>query len=1757
MANDAQAPDEAAPPTADAVTGATAPASTPPTPEQLQSQGDAPENLPESVTTSQRDSRFGLHITEAFRKETLLGSGALDNFGAGAAARRALRGPQDTEDKEETKDRLLAYKLMPPANSAGDYTAAITGHVIGGLMTPEAFLLPEIKLGTAAWRLAHPVMQRIFGVGTGQGLVNMATDPVVQYHAISAGVQEHYEWLRTALAFPLGFVTGSGFQSLSEMKRVLTGHLTGRPDLPPVPPAPEPPRVWTPEAQAVPVERPPVVSPEAEIGSSRNQAAESPLGEIRPAEEGAPTADAGRTEPGAVTAGEPRAEPGASPTATEGAPGAAPAEPARVKPDREAGIEGGEVAPELLGSRAVTRPEIAQGRREPTVPEAATTTPGERVESIASPQQAMRRLADSLETVISDEKLRIRGAEGEYDTRTATTRLKNVTDVDVFTHEIGHHVEYRIGEPLREIQRDAMAEIGHLVPPELRAQFGPEEMRAEAFAEYMNRFLLSEGLAQREAPNFTRSFTTFMRERYPGVLLEIEQFRAAYNAWENAPSGVALKATIIHPTELAAASSRDTGNPMERGAFGEFLYRLRRQLFDRAEAMNELVRKVAEKRGTIVAAEDNPALLLRRMTHAAQRSFETDMNVGIGGRPHEMRVNNEMVKFSPNDVVEGFTTTRGLYDHYLASEADSYLRSRRALSLLDEYRNGLRDRRPDIGTYADHTSEVARVEAAYPEFKNFAEMLSVIHADDVVRKWSGGLITTEQRDALLRNKTYVPFQRDMRLNEIDLGGATGGPPAGQALGAKQIQRLVGSDRDIISPLSSFVEQMLTTNMRLRENEWSNSLFRVIRELGPDGAYVGEEVPITKTTGTQVDVLEAIGKKLRETGLPREDIDAQLGTLRDAFSGADNMTTLFRTSERGPKDFASTVILTRENGEVKALVLRDTQFARDLHEAYQTTGKVMGDMITRFVAHGSNLLRVGATGNITFAVKNLFVDPLTRVLTDFRIGRTGTALDFVPGLPALKSYAVSLNEFLRIAANDAFEKIERANALFGDHTPLPTRGEPSANDIERALLSREGLIGQTYWQQAVQATQGYSALGHAGIETRLRPALEIARAAIRGRERGDVRAEIGDSARYIREIAAEKYGPDAPALGLRIARDYVLDAAKLATIDPLKTGFGLFKYIAEISEPAGRMAAAREILRYELRAAGVSATERRAFYADPDSVSPEVQGRIIGAIHEAVAGSNGTADFQRSGQVMTGLARLTPFFNANVQGLAAHGETLKFLTTTIAPVTRKQETVQQNRLYGLWHISALMAGSFAWGVLKTQQGDERYQNTPEWQRLRNWVFPATGDINVNIPKPYEYRTYMNVAELTGAYLAGRGEFGDLIKGYGAALLDGLLPPNPLGAGPLSEIPHAVSANFDPFRKRAIVPESLVKASPVLQYDQRTTEAAKLWASFWNHTMEGIGLGDLPLKTRNSVAQVFFSPMMADYTVKAILSGAYTDVKGAVIDPLSGKPTDITNIPGLRAFVSKSLIYGQARSEISENVSRHGGQLTSALVDYRRYSDEGGDPQKYFASLKPDQQVYVAIMAPDRRKDGPGVAQLHPMERMKNVAKVLTDVSRMVDKGRVTSLDDPQGGFTISDQFMRRDLREALGRVHELEARNALILSGDSSWKGAPYKVDEVGALYDKIKTLDPRVYEEIANRYATARVPKFTALYDPATGKGAWPDIVQRLRTEGAGISLRGDNADVRASGFELEGTRTKKVTIRPVPGAVAPPPAQVLQPAAP
>ncbi|TXM64594.1 LPD38 domain-containing protein [Methylobacterium sp. WL120] len=418
-----------------------------------------------------------------------------------------------------------------------------------------------------------------------------------------------------------------------------------------------------------------------------------------------------------------------------------------------------------------------------------------------------------------------------------------------------------------------------------------------------------------------------------------------------------------------------------------------------------------------------------------------------------------------------------------------------------------------------------------------------------------------------------------------------------------------------------------------------------------------------------------------------------------------------------------------------------------------------------------------------------------------------------------------------------------------------------------------------------------------------------------------------------------------------------------------------------------------------------------------------------------------------------------------------------------------------------------------------------------------------DHNFEVPKPYEWKAYINAVEALTEYLSGKGSGSDAFRRFRDAFQDALTPPNPFTMGPVTDIPQAVRSNFDSFRKRPIVPERLAKNSPGMQYDERTTAAAKIWSGFWNRTFDAIGMGDTPERTRNELSQVLFSPMMADYVAKSMLGGAYADVKGAVLDPMRGKPFDPATSPISRAFIGRSMAYGQARMDASENISKHGGQLAAALTDYTRLVKERPeDAQAQFRALAADQQDYVAVMAPDRRDQGAGVKGIHPMNRLVALSKALLPVSQMVENGAVSSVDGKERGkFTISDGVQRQRIGDTLNRIHEMESRNALILSGDPAWQGATYKTEEVAALYDKLSHLDERVYKELANRYASERVVKFSKLYDPETGGGVWADARAKLRERGAKASLASLLSRAAGGGYELHGQRIKRVVPRGAP----------------
>ena len=125
------------------------------------------------------------------------------------------------EAQNSAKDRLakmqadqLAYENMPAYKGVAEGLYSLAGQVSGGMASPENLIFPEVKLGSVAWRAAHPLIADIIGYGVGQAAIQGASNPIVQSNQIKAGLRKEFDPVEMSLAAPIGFAFGGGLTAL-------------------------------------------------------------------------------------------------------------------------------------------------------------------------------------------------------------------------------------------------------------------------------------------------------------------------------------------------------------------------------------------------------------------------------------------------------------------------------------------------------------------------------------------------------------------------------------------------------------------------------------------------------------------------------------------------------------------------------------------------------------------------------------------------------------------------------------------------------------------------------------------------------------------------------------------------------------------------------------------------------------------------------------------------------------------------------------------------------------------------------------------------------------------------------------------------------------------------------------------------------------------------------------------------------------------------------------------------------------------------------------------------------------------------------------------------------------------------------------------------------------------------------------------------------------------------------------------------------
>jgi hypothetical protein len=565
-------------------------------------------------------------------------------------------------------------------------------------------------------------------------------------------------------------------------------------------------------------------------------------------------------------------------------------------------------------------------------------------------------------------------AQGQFDVRQGVVRVKNVADFETIAHEAGHYIEAKLGADFRKLLEKHDLELVYL-------DYEPNRFDlSEGFAEYARQYLTSPQAAAKAAPGFTRAFEEYLAEIAPAMLESLQASRAAYSAWEAAPSGARLDAMVKTQKQdgIIARIRKDGFAPTVSNVLGKAYEGIFDDKAPVTRAVRDLARMARDASGVKLSLEgvDNPEALSRLFTRSHQAGVR-DMMDGV--RPyHEVAPKGPSLR----DAIIKATGTPGLFgnwDEAKVKDFSNYLAARRIEYLWAKKDAGLLERRPAAMTKGDAAEAIRMAEEANPTYADAARMVHDYTRQLLRKMFEGGLIEREAYDALQQEGFYVPLYRDMGDKPLTQGGpTTGGQTRSDGPGAAQlIKRQRGSDRDIIDPLQSIMTQTFLVNRTLAHNDMVKSFVDLARAAQKAGAVdtgrIIEEVPAKDIVGQSFNLAETVRAAAKQNGIDDMDAKVLLGGIADLFGEDPVMATVFRQEPTGKR--GEPIVFYKDGGVLKAVRFSSGEEGMALYEAITSLPASMRDWAVTLGSASATMLRAGVTSSPEFALANFVRDQM--------------------------------------------------------------------------------------------------------------------------------------------------------------------------------------------------------------------------------------------------------------------------------------------------------------------------------------------------------------------------------------------------------------------------------------------------------------------------------------------------------------------------------------------------------------------------------------------------------------------------------------------------------------------------------------------------------------------------------------------------------------------------------------------------------------
>ena len=629
---------------------------------------------------------------------------------------------------------------------------------------------------------------------------------------------------------------------------------------------------------------------------------------------------------------------------------------------------------------------------------------------------------------------------GTFHTRTGMIRMRVRDDFKVFAHEVGHHLDKKLGKEFSDLIRLHAIEIEPLKYPGT-----PEGHElSEGFAEFFRLYMTNPNYVSQEAPRFTKAFTRYLQKNNQDMLRELVALQDAFYEWHRLPSDEAIKRTIVSSKQKPLAGKLldevreyGLGNTIADYLHDAYFHMLdaKHPIYRLEEA---LVRTFNDNTGRAMdlKAVDSP-YKLARMAEGARSGAHMDILYGVHGY-HSLTPASASLRDAIIKAMGGTSVFSKWNDGRMADFA-AYLKARRILFEWERFEKGLIPNEPDKISNGDCLTAIERYEQEFPEFMEAADMVHEWGKASWKLKMDAGLISPEQYRAGLEIRDYVPMKRVM-----DYPG-DGGPIGTNAKGprgmeSRQVDRFVGSMRDTINPLEAMIADMYETRIAIAQNDMIKALDRLAIQAGDNTGAIVERIPAHEMKLLlKTNPVQDMTKGMRQVGYGEPEIQS----IRDIFEGTsleDVQIKHFRpqvTTEKGH------ILTFRDGGTLRAIRLADGKSGEQFIKAFQHMQGTERQIWISMLALPGRIMRRGVTGAPEFILANIIRD------------QTMAAVFY--GKPFSRVAATASGMKDEVFSRDAARMYNQMGGIMGGHNAAALRDSAVKHDLD--ALRKKGYVTQ--------------------------------------------------------------------------------------------------------------------------------------------------------------------------------------------------------------------------------------------------------------------------------------------------------------------------------------------------------------------------------------------------------------------------------------------------------------------------------------------------------------------------------------------------------------------------------------------------------------------------------------------------------------------------------------------------------------------------